>query len=104
MPPGPDPTPAFERRDTVRRSMKPLRNRRGELRPVTLCDLLEEGLLADGEELVWHRPRHPNDAAAFVTGNGRMRMDGEEFATLSMAARAVSHSPCNGWAVWRRAS
>lgn len=74
-----------------------------EGRRLRLTDLLDGGLLAEGEQLVWNRPRVGQEFTATVTGDGRLRLaDGRTFASPSRAAMEAADIPSyDGWYAWR---
>jgi CBS domain-containing protein len=69
---------------------------------VTITDLLEAGLLAEGDELTYSRPRSGETYRATVTASGKLALaDGQEFASPSGAARAAAGTGAvDGWEVW----
>lgn len=81
-----------------RRDMRLLDGRR-----VQLKDLMDAGLLAAGDELVFDRPRLGESYTAEVTPEGRLRLeDGREFAAPSRAAMEAADLPSiDGWFAWR---
>ncbi|WP_405767376.1 hypothetical protein [Streptomyces sp. NBC_01538] len=72
-------------------------------RRVTLSDLLSAGLLAEGEQLTFVRPRMGETHEATVTSRGWIRLaDGEEFRSPSKAAMvAVGYGTFDGWEAWQ---
>jgi hypothetical protein len=68
-----------------------------------LSDLLDEGLLHEGEELIWKRPRVGQEFTATVTEDGRLRLaDGRTFSSPSRAAMEAANIPSyDGWYAWR---
>jgi hypothetical protein len=75
-------------------------------RRLRLSDLLDSGLLQEGEELVWKRPRVGQEFTATVTEDGHLRLaDGRTFASPSRAAvEAASIPSYDGWYAWRTKS
>lgn len=74
-----------------------------EGRRIALSDLIEAGLLAVREVLVWERPRLGVTYRATVGEKGTLRLeDGREFSSPSRAAIEVAEIPAmDGWLVWR---
>lgn len=72
-------------------------------RRVTLSDLIEAGLLAAGDALVWERPNLGHTHRATVEPNGELVLeDGRRFSSPSGAAVAVNEGrPADGWNAWR---
>jgi predicted transcriptional regulator len=72
-------------------------------RRVTLADLLKNGLLKEGEQLTFRRPRVGETHHATVTSKGHIRLeDGEEFRSPSKAATvAVGYGTFDGWEAWQ---
>jgi CBS domain-containing protein len=71
-------------------------------RRVQVRDLLDEGLLDEGDHLEFRRPRSGESYSAEVTSDGRLRLpDGREFAAPSRAAVEVAAvGAIDGWSVW----
>ena len=76
---------------------------RSEGRRVQMSDLLEAGLVNDGDELWWRRPRLGNDYRAVVTSDGTLRLDdGRIFTSPSRAAKEAANIPAvDGWYAWK---
>jgi hypothetical protein len=74
-----------------------------EGRRVRIADLLESGLVEDGEQLIWVRPRRGEEYRAKILDNGSIELsDGRVFSSPSLAAVRVADVPaCDGWYVWR---
>lgn len=74
-----------------------------EGRRVQVTDLLEAGLLHQGDELLWRRPRVGEQYRAAVTAEGSIRLeDGRVFASPSRAAKEAAGIPAyDGWYAWR---
>lgn len=74
--------------------------------PATLADLLNAGLLREGETLAWHRPQSGQTFAVSVERDGRLRLpDGRHASSLSAAATmSVGHGSYPGWECWRAES
>lgn len=74
-----------------------------EGRRVQLSDLMEAGLVGDGEELVWRRPRVGEEHRAAVTAEGAILLeDGRTFSSPSRAAKEAARIPAyDGWYAWR---
>jgi Restriction Enzyme Adenine Methylase Associated len=72
-------------------------------RKVQLADLLDAGLLHDGDELIWTRPRVGEEYRAFLTHDGGLRLDdGRVFSSPSRAAKeAAGVAAYDGWHAWR---
>lgn len=72
-------------------------------RKIRMSDLVEAGLLAAGDELVWERPRLGQRHRAVVTDGGGLRLeDGREFSSPSRAAiTAAGLGAYDGWNAWR---
>ncbi|MFF6637713.1 CBS domain-containing protein [Streptomyces althioticus] len=71
-------------------------------RRVTVADLLQAGLLQEGEPLTFERPRIGKTYSALVTDRGWIQlMDGREFRSPSRAAAAaVGTGTFDGWHAW----
>ncbi|MGQ0826308.1 MAG: hypothetical protein ACT4OX_14965 [Actinomycetota bacterium] len=66
--------------------------------PVSLVDLLREGLLHPGQELSFRRG---SGTKGYVTAEGTIRFEGCEYASPSTAARAAAGgTSTNGWTAW----
>jgi hypothetical protein len=74
-------------------------------RRVQISDLLDAQLLAEGDELIWVRPRLGEEHHATVTKDGSIRLEvGRVCATPSRAAKEAAGIPAyDGWYAWRRA-
>jgi len=74
-----------------------------EGRGIRLTDLLEAGLIASGDQLVWARPKAGEIYHASVTDNGCIRLeDGRTFSAPSRAAVEAAGIPAyDGWQAWR---
>lgn len=74
-----------------------------EGRRVGLPDLVEAGLLKEGVEIVWPRPRLGQEYRARITADGQIALpDGREFSTPSAAAMAAANmASYDGWHAWR---
>ncbi|MFI8993819.1 CBS domain-containing protein [Streptomyces sp. NPDC053542] len=72
-------------------------------RRVTVADLLDSGLLKEGEQLTFTRPRVGEEHTATVTSRGWIHLaDGEEFRSPSKAATvAVGYGTFDGWEAWQ---
>jgi hypothetical protein len=72
-------------------------------RRVQLSDLMEAGLVREGDELLWRRPRVGEEYRAVVTADGAIRLaDGREFSSPSRAAKEAAQIPAyDGWYAWR---
>jgi hypothetical protein len=72
-------------------------------RRVRLTDLLDAGLLSDGDTLFWERPNLGHRYEATVTSGGTIALDdGRAFASPSRAATEVAQIPAmDGWYAWR---
>ncbi len=67
----------------------------------TLTDLLEAGIIEDGEMIVWRRPQVGEEHQAFIRGNGEVVLqDGRAFTSLSTAADVLTNGSHNGWECW----
>jgi len=73
-------------------------------RRVRISDLLDEGSLQVGDELVWEQPRLGKTHTARIAENGAITLaDGRSFSTPSTAAmHAADIAACDGWNAWRR--
>jgi hypothetical protein len=74
----------------------------------TLAMLIDAGLLAVGDHLLWNRPRSGDLVTASIVAGGLVRIeDGRQFDTPSRAAQEASkrstskRSAVDGWTVWR---
>jgi hypothetical protein len=77
-----------------------------EGRRVQISDLLDAGLLTEGDLLVWLRPRLGEEYRATVTTDGALRLDdGRICSTPSRAAKEAANIPAyDGWYAWRLAN
>ena len=66
--------------------------------PVTISDLLRDGLLKPGQELRYHGR---DDIKARVTSRGTLTFAGVEYTSPSAAATAAQGTSENGWTAWR---
>ncbi|WP_158073003.1 restriction system modified-DNA reader domain-containing protein [Streptomyces kebangsaanensis] len=72
------------------------------VRPGPLGPLLDAGLLEPGQRLVWRRRNLAQRYLAYVTPEGRLRLDdGRIYDSPSGACDAVAHCKVNGWDAWR---
>lgn len=66
-----------------------------------ISDLIEQGLLPVGTQLVWNR-RGGENFSAEVLANGAIKTaDGRSHKSPSGAARSQVGRPVDGWTVWR---
>jgi len=74
-----------------------------EGRRVRTADLLENGLIESGEQLIWVRPRRGEEFHAKVLENGSIELpDGRVFSSPSLAAIKAADIPAyDGWYAWR---
>lgn len=72
-------------------------------RRVRLTDLLDAGLLREGDALYWDRPNLGHRYEATVTSGGTIALaDGRAFASPSRAAIEIADIPAmDGWYAWR---
>jgi len=72
-------------------------------RRMRVRDLVDNGLLRMGDELVWLRPRSGKKHQASITKDGLIRLpDGTEVTTPSTAAAKVAGiNAYDGWHAWR---
>ncbi|MFD5424171.1 DUF4357 domain-containing protein [Streptomyces sp. NPDC127084] len=70
-----------------------------------LAELLLKGLLEAGDTLSFQQRRAGREAAATVTADGRLIVEGQAapFTSPSKAAAAVTGTSSNGWVLWRTA-
>lgn len=102
-----DPEDVFERADEIREGLEPdegpgkKRRQRADLR-IGMSDLLEAGLLSEGDTLVGRRPGVDKAATAIVLGDGDIRLEsGDQFGALSSAAMSLGLGVViNGWTFW----
>lgn len=75
-------------------------------RRVMIADLLDAGLLSEGDELTFPRPGIGETHHAVVTAAGKLRLkDGQEFPTPSRAAHvAADGGSFDGWHSWLTSS
>ena len=79
----------------------------GEVCPVpSLKDLLEAGLLSEGESLIWNKSSCPTPYEATLLADGRIETtDGKIHTSPSTAAKHVNSGiSTNGWRVWKVSS
>lgn len=90
--------------ETLRRSTS--HKARPNSRHVSVREVVNAGLLAVGETLVWERPRKRERWEITVTAQGLRLPDGREVATPTAAARAVTNGTgaSGGLNVWKRTS
>ena len=102
-----DPEVIFEQADEIRDGLEPeetsgrKQRRRADLR-VTMTDLIEAGLISEGDTLVGRRPGVDKSATAIVLSNGSIQLEsGERFTALSSAAMSLGLGVViNGWTFW----
>lgn len=72
-------------------------------RRMRVRDLVENGLLSDGDELIWERPKSGETYSATITADGLIRLpDGTEVTTPSTAAaRCTGVGAYDGWYAWK---
>ncbi|MET8909526.1 winged helix-turn-helix domain-containing protein [Micromonospora sp. NPDC004551] len=82
--------------------------RRPHVKPASstkLARLLADGILQVDEPLVWNRRNQGKQYGAWLTNDGRLRLqDGSLHETPSSAARHVAGYEVNGWTAWQRQS
>jgi hypothetical protein len=67
-----------------------------------LWKLVEAGVLAAGDELLWKRRQQGTEHVAWVRSDGGLILnDGYEFDSPSGAARHFAGYEVNGWRTWR---
>jgi len=90
----PDPTPEADGIQDVTKI---------EGRRLRVADLLDEGFLQPGQEVIWRRPRVGQEFRATVTEEGQIRLeDGRTFSSPSRAAmEAANIVSYDGWYAWR---
>ncbi len=67
-----------------------------------LLELIEAGVLQEGEELEWNRPQVGQVFRLVLEGDGSLvTEDGRRFSSPSQAATQLSGTSNNGWKVWR---
>ena len=79
----------------------------GEVCPMlSLKDLLEAGLLSEGESLIWNKLSSPTPFEATLLADGRIETkDGKIHTSPSTAAKHVNSGiSTNGWRVWKVSS
>lgn len=69
--------------------------------------VIDAGLLAPGDRLVWRhttRRRDQHEHVAFVLADGRLTVDGTPYGSPSRSARAAcpGRVSVNGWTAWTR--
>lgn len=71
-------------------------------RRMRVRDLVDNGLLSAGDEIVWERPRSGDTYRATITAEGLIRLpDGSEVTTPSTAAtRCSGLGAYDGWHAW----
>jgi hypothetical protein len=69
---------------------------------LSLRDLLQAGLVSDGDRLIWHKSGSPAPHEAKLLADGKIETaDGKVHNSLSTAARYVNAGiSTNGWRVW----
>ncbi|MET7522627.1 DUF4357 domain-containing protein [Streptomyces sp900116325] len=66
-----------------------------------LRDLLADGRLRPGQRLVWRRPNSAKEYVAYVTADGRLRLqDGRTCDSPSGACQLLTGGSANGWKEW----
>ncbi|MFC4534623.1 hypothetical protein [Sphaerisporangium dianthi] len=77
----------------------------GENRPGVLRRLIDQGLLAAGDKLVWNRPRIGEIHHATVLAGGSIQIStGEIFTKPSPACKKLIGQETDGWSAWHRES
>ncbi|GAA4902579.1 hypothetical protein ACFPM3_28460 [Streptomyces coeruleoprunus] len=70
-------------------------------RKSTLAPLVDAGQLSKGQRLMWRRRNLGEEHVAFVTEEGKMRLeDGSVHDSPSGACRAAAGISVNGWSAW----
>ena len=71
-------------------------------KPIKLADLLDAGILEEGEPLEWARPQKGEHYKAKVLPNGSIELeDGRKFSSPSRAAGEAADIPAvDGWTSW----
>ncbi|MFD9964022.1 hypothetical protein [Amycolatopsis sp. NPDC058986] len=93
---------AAEAEPPMPRSMRVVGNR--VVRRIGLLDLLDAGLLVEGEELLYRRPSLGVHRSGQVVGQGMLQLDDGRTCTSLSAANAALGSPHqSGWKTWFRA-
>ena len=71
-------------------------------KPIKLADLLDAGILEEGEPLEWVRPQKGEHYKARVLPNGSIELaDGRKFSSPSRAAIEAAEIPAvDGWTSW----
>ncbi len=78
--------------------------RSGEAVVGMLAKLVHDGLIEEGEQLLWERRNHGERHTARVSGGGQLRLeDGTVHDSPSAAARHLVGYEVNGWRVWKLA-
>lgn len=68
---------------------------------ITLADLLEAGVIEEGENLVWRRPQVGELHEATVNDRGEVILEGGRVcSSLSTAANTAAGGSNNGWKCW----
>ncbi|MFF3275207.1 hypothetical protein ACFYWU_30380 [Streptomyces chrestomyceticus] len=71
-------------------------------RKAALAPLLSDGRLTTGQALIWHRRNLGQVHTAFVTADGKLRLDnGTVHDTPSGACFAAAGIAINGWSAWQ---
>ncbi|MFF8593524.1 hypothetical protein ACF061_19195 [Streptomyces sp. NPDC015220] len=71
-------------------------------RKAALTPLLADGRLMVGQALTWRRRNLGQEHTAFVTADGKLRLDdGTVHDTPSGACSAAAGVAVNGWSAWR---
>ena len=69
---------------------------------VTLADLLQAGLLVEGEDLRWERPRlNSVHVSQLLPGGVGLKWNGSDYSTPSAAGGAAGERSVDGWEAWR---
>lgn len=67
---------------------------------VKMQDLVNAGLLHDGDELISVRDQY-QDVVATVHDDGKIEIEGQSYPSPSAAAKSVTGSSYDGWTFWR---
>lgn len=70
-------------------------------RDLSVQDLVNAGLLHDGDELIHTVRGQYKDVVATVRGDGGIEIEGQPYYAPSKAAGSVTGSSWNGWKFWR---